>query len=126
MPNTKNDIFQLIYVYDLGTYADSLLQFAPALIGYCGTNDMTPEQVKNEFYKLACSFSYSGSGERTYAVISGLSENMDKAVALFTKKCLPTRCFPPTPTRLLSTVGKKAVPTASLIRARTSASSYRM
>ena len=47
MPNTKNDIFQLIYVYDLGTYADSLLQFAPALIGYCGTNDMTPEQVKN-------------------------------------------------------------------------------
>ncbi len=85
MPNTKNDIFQLIYVYDLGTYADSLLQFAPALIGYCGTNDMTPEQVKNEFYKLACSFSYSGSGERTYAVISGLSENMDKAVALYEK-----------------------------------------
>ncbi len=69
MPNTKNDIFQLIYVYDLGTYADSLLQFAPALIGYCGTNDMTPEQVKNEFYKLACSFSYSGSGERTYAAL---------------------------------------------------------
>lgn len=85
MPNKTNNVFQLIYVYDLGYYADPLLGYAPALMGYCGTKDMTPEQVKNEFYKLACSFSYSISGERSYAVISGLSENMDKAVALYEK-----------------------------------------
>ncbi len=85
VPNTTNDIFELIYVYDIGSYTDSLLQMAPTLMGYCGTSDMTPEQVKNEFYKLACRFNYSVSGDRTYAVITGLSENMDKAVKLYEK-----------------------------------------
>jgi len=85
IPNKNNDIFRLIYVYDTGSYADSLLLAAPALINLCGTHDMTPEQVRNEFYKLACEFYYSVGGERSYAVITGLSENMEKAAALYEK-----------------------------------------
>ncbi len=85
MPNKTNDIFQLVYVYDLGWYTDPDLYLAGNLINYIGTPDMTPAQIKNEFYKLACDFFFSVGSERTYAVISGLSENMDKAVRLFEK-----------------------------------------
>lgn len=47
------------------------------------TPDMSAEQIKNEFYKLACSYRFSIGSKRSYAVITGLSENMDKAVRLF-------------------------------------------
>ena len=83
VPNTTNDEFEVIYVYDLGSYHNPLLGYASGLLNFVGTPDMTPEQVKNEFYKLACSMRFSISPERTYAVISGLGENMEKAVELF-------------------------------------------
>ncbi len=83
MPNKTNDIFQLVYVYDLGWFADPDLYLAGELMNYVGTSKMSPEEVKNEFYKLACSFFFNVSAERTYAVVTGLSENMDKAVKLF-------------------------------------------
>ena len=85
VPNKTNDLFRLIYVYDTGYYNDPALEFAPELIDLCGTPDMTPEDIRNEFYKLACRFYYSVGGERSYAVISGLSENMEKAAALYEK-----------------------------------------
>lgn len=83
--NTTNDIFQLTYIYNVGFYNDIRLAFAPELLELFGTPDMTPQDIQNEFYKLACSFKVSIGGERSYIVISGLNENMDKAVALFEK-----------------------------------------
>lgn len=85
MPNTVNDIFQLVFVYNVGWYNDPDLYVAGQLLNFIGTDKMTPQEVKNEFYKLACTFNASISGERTYIVISGLNENMSKAVALFEK-----------------------------------------
>lgn len=85
IPNTTNDIFRLIYVYDIGSFHDKLLRYVPGLMGLCGTADMTPEQIKNEFYKLACNFYVNVGGKRSYIVITGLSENMDKAAALAEK-----------------------------------------
>ena len=85
VPNKTNDIFSLIYVYETGTENDELLDYAPELMSFVHTPDMTAEQIKNEFYKLACSYSFSIGAKRSYAVISGLSENMDKAAALFEK-----------------------------------------
>lgn len=46
---------------------------------------MTPEEVKSEFYRLACSFFVSPGSKRTYVVLSGLNENMPAAMALFEK-----------------------------------------
>ena len=39
--------------------------------------DMTPEELKSEFYRLACTFYVSPGNERTYVVLSGLNENKD-------------------------------------------------
>jgi predicted Zn-dependent peptidase len=46
---------------------------------------MTAEDVKKEFYKIGCSFGVYADNEQTYVYLSGLSENMDKAIGLFEK-----------------------------------------
>lgn len=83
--NTNNDLFQLIYVFDMGNNNDKALGTAFNYIEYLGTSDMTPEQLKSEFYRLACTFFVSPSNERTFVVLSGLNENMPEAMKLFEK-----------------------------------------
>lgn len=83
--NTSNDLFQLIYLFDMGNNNDKALGTAADYLEYLGTSDMTPEQVKSEFYRLACSFFVSPGSERTYVVLSGLNENMPAAMKLFEK-----------------------------------------
>lgn len=85
VPNKTNDIFMLTYVYETGSDVDSLLTYAPELMNFVRTPDMTAEQIKNEFYKLACDYSFRVGARRSYATLSGLSENMGKAAALFEK-----------------------------------------
>lgn len=83
--NVANDLFQLIYVFDMGNNQDKALETAFDYLEYLGTSDMTPEQVKSEFYRLACTFFVSPGNQRTYVVLSGLNENMPAAMQLFEK-----------------------------------------
>lgn len=83
--NSTNDLFELIYLFDMGNRNDKALGMAAQYLEYLGTSDMTPEQVKSEFYRMACTFYVSPGSERTYIVLSGLNENMPQAVALFEK-----------------------------------------
>lgn len=83
--NTTNDLFQLIYVFDMGNMNDKALGTAFSYLEYLGTSDMTPEQLKSEFYRLACTFYVNPGNERTYVVLSGLNENMPAAMQLFEK-----------------------------------------
>ena len=80
--NETNDIFNLVYVYDFGSQNDKTLSTAADLLNYLGTSKMTPEQIKSEFYKLACNYSVNVGMDRTMIGLNGLSENMDKAVTL--------------------------------------------
>lgn len=83
--NVANDLFQLIYVFDMGNNNDKALGTAFDYLEYLGTSDMTPEELKSEFYRLACTFYVSPGNERTYVVLSGLNENMPAAMQLFEK-----------------------------------------
>lgn len=83
--NVTNDLFQLIYVFDMGNNNDKALGTAFDYLEYLGTSDMTPEELKSEFYRLACTFYVSPGNERTYVVLSGLNENMPAAMQLFEK-----------------------------------------
>ena len=47
-----------------------------------GTDTQSLQEIQREFYDLACSFGIHAGGERIYVTISGLAENMDKAVKL--------------------------------------------
>ena len=83
--NSTNDIFQLTYIFNVGENNDRRLDYAAELLELFGTPDMTPQQIQHEFYKMACSFMISVGAERSYVVLSGLNENMPKAMALFEK-----------------------------------------
>lgn len=83
--NTSNDLFQLCYLFDMGNNNDKALGTAATYLEYLGTSTMTPEEVKSEFYRLACFFTVSPGSQRTYVILTGLNENMPAAMALFEK-----------------------------------------
>jgi len=80
--NIENELFELYYIFEMGTKSDKALGLAFEYLKYLGTSKYTPEQIKSEFYKLACSFTVSSTQDRVYAGVSGLAKNMDKAVEL--------------------------------------------
>ncbi len=81
-PNTSNDIFQTTYIYDYGTDHDPLLDAASDYFNYIGTPEKSAQQIKDELYKLACSFRIVPGQQRSYIVLTGLSDNMPQAMAL--------------------------------------------
>ncbi|MEI6822911.1 MAG: insulinase family protein [Bacteroidota bacterium] len=81
--NTENKTFDLYYVFDMGTNNDKKMGAAITYLKYLGTANYTSEQLKQEFYKLGCSFNVSNSADQIYVSLSGLSENMESALKLF-------------------------------------------
>lgn len=83
--NTTNGIFQLVYVFETGSDTDKMLSYAMQYLDYLGTEDMSPMEYRQAFYNLACSYAVIPGSDVTYAVVSGLAENMEEAVSLFEK-----------------------------------------
>lgn len=81
--NSENKTFDMHYVVDMGTNQDKKLKIATDYLNYLGTSKYSPEQVQQEFYKLACSYNVFSSEDETRVSLSGLSENFEKALALF-------------------------------------------
>lgn len=84
-PNTENDLFYLYYLTEAGTNNDPRLEVAVEYLQYLGTEDMTAEDFKKEFYKLGCGYFVYAAEDQTYVYLSGLNENMEKALQLFEK-----------------------------------------
>jgi predicted Zn-dependent peptidase len=80
--NTENKTFDLYYVFEMGSNNNKKFRTAANYLKYLGTSTMTPEKVKEEFFRIGCSFNVSSSADQTYVSLSGLSENMEKAVKL--------------------------------------------
>jgi predicted Zn-dependent peptidase len=80
--NTENDLFELTYLFDMGNDNDKALGTAFSYLNYLGTSQYTPEEIKSEFYKIACSFNLHSSSDRVYVTLNGLHENFDKALSL--------------------------------------------
>ena len=81
--NKENELFSISYISKRGLYNDKYLNVASAYMKYLGTDKYTAEQIKEEFYKIGCSFSVSAGAQRSSINISGLSKNMEKAMGLF-------------------------------------------
>ena len=80
--NTENGRFAMAFEYKFGEEANLKYSYAPDYLEYLGTNKLTNEQIKQQFYKLACNYSI-GVGTRSINVrLNGLSENMPQALAL--------------------------------------------
>ena len=82
IPNRENETFMLTYYFAMGSQNDVKLATAVNYLAYLGTSKYTPEQLKQEFYKLACTYSVSVTNDEINISLSGLVENMGKAVRL--------------------------------------------
>ena len=80
--NEENELFNLNFVIDIGGFHDKKIPIAASYFGYLGTSKYTPSELKEEFYKLGCSYSISSGDEETTISLSGLNENFDKAITL--------------------------------------------
>lgn len=80
--NPNNDIFNLNIIFDMGQDNDRMVSLAAGYLDYLGTDKYTPEQLKQEFYKIGISYNVFSSSDRTYVGISGLRENLDAGLAL--------------------------------------------
>ncbi len=80
--NKENKTFNLVYYFDFGSLANKNYENAGTLIDYLGTDKHTPEQLNEEFYRLACNWDLYVSDKSISVSIGGLSENMTKAMAL--------------------------------------------
>ena len=80
--NTDNDLFELVYVFNMGHSNDILLDLTIKYLKYLGTSKYTPEEIKSEFYKMACSYNVTANDDHLYISLSGLTENMEKALNL--------------------------------------------
>ena len=78
--NTTTDYFSLEYMFDLGTIVDPALGLAFDYTEYLGTLAKSAEQIQSELYGLACGFNLRASTSRCRITISGLGENMTKAM----------------------------------------------
>lgn len=80
--NTENGLFKAAYYYKIGTEANKWLPYATEYFDYLGTKKMSAAQLKQQFYKLACTLSFEVGADDASIILSGLNENMPKAVAL--------------------------------------------
>ena len=80
--NTENDIFNLVFLYKFGNEADNRYDIASGYLDYLGTDKLTNEDIKKQFYALACSYGVRVSEDEITISLSGLNENMPKALAL--------------------------------------------
>jgi predicted Zn-dependent peptidase len=67
----------------MGTNNDRKLGLAFDYLKYLGTADLTNDQIKQEFFKIGCSFDVFNSFDQVYVSLSGLSENFEKGLSLF-------------------------------------------
>ncbi len=77
-----NDLFTLCFVVPYGDEHNPMLSYAAGYLDYLGTNKLTNEQIKQQFYKLACDYSLSERNEVSYITLSGLNSNLPQALAL--------------------------------------------
>ena len=80
--NVENGRFTLSFRYDFGEESELKYIYAASYLEYLGTDKLTPQQVKQQFYKLACNYNISVTARSITVNLSGLSENMAEALAL--------------------------------------------
>ena len=83
IPNKENELFNLDYIIDMGKDNIKMLPIAVNYLPYLGTDKYTPEQLKQEFYKIGIDFGVYAGDDRSYVYISGLEKNFEKGMELF-------------------------------------------
>lgn len=80
--NTENDLFEIHFIIDAGTNQNKELALAVRYLNYIGDTKHSPSELKEEFYRLASSYSFAVNEDQLTVSLSGLKENFYKSLAL--------------------------------------------
>ena len=80
--NDEDQTFTLRMIFPVGEMHDKVLPFAARYLDKLGTDKLSVEQIKTQFYTLACNYSISVSDDETYVTLSGIDGSRDKALKL--------------------------------------------
>jgi predicted Zn-dependent peptidase len=105
--NVENRLFELYYRFDMGSNNSKLFPVAVKYIPYLSTPDMTAAQVKQELYKLGCSFNVFCDQENIWVSLTGLDDNFEKSLQLFEKVLANPVVEPPVLTSLVGDIIKE-------------------
>jgi predicted Zn-dependent peptidase len=80
--NKYNDIAQLHFIFPFGSDNDRDLGISTQLLQYLGTDTLSPEDLKKEFFKIGISNDFKTTNDQLIISLSGLEENIEKGIAL--------------------------------------------
>jgi predicted Zn-dependent peptidase len=80
--NTEDKTFNLVFLYKTGKNNDKFLSFALTYLPFLGTSRHTAAEIRQEFYRMACSFNTNSTDDEITVSLNGLHENFGKALAL--------------------------------------------
>lgn len=83
--NETTGLFELTFLFDTGNLNDPALRYAFDYFNYLGTETKTAEQIGRELYEIACSIDFTAGSDRSAIVLSGLSDNMNRTIEIFTE-----------------------------------------
>ncbi len=78
--NVNDDIAEVDFIFNEGSLSDASLPMAFEYASYLGTPTRSAKEIASQMYSLACSFNMDVSDNKTTISISGLSENLGKAI----------------------------------------------
>jgi predicted Zn-dependent peptidase len=81
--NNTNSIAKLYYIFNMGSDHNKILSLAVNMLDYFGTDKMSSEIFKKEFYKIGVSYSVNVGNDMTSISLSGLENNLPKGIELF-------------------------------------------
>ena len=80
--NDMNGRFQLVFRYNYGSLYDKKAGITNNFLSQLESTNRTLAQINREMYDIACSYSINFGSKYSTVSISGLSENMDKAISI--------------------------------------------
>ncbi|MBC2606052.1 M16 family metallopeptidase [Pelagicoccus albus] len=83
--NPANDLFTLSKVFEMGSSEKRKLSMASALLDKSGTTKRSASELKKAWYALGADFSFSVGNHNTSLGVSGLEENFDETLALYSE-----------------------------------------
>nr|WP_315035310.1 insulinase family protein [uncultured Chryseobacterium sp.] len=80
--NKYNDIAQVHFIFPFGSDHDRDLGISTQLLQYLGTDHLSPEDLKKEFFKIGISNDFKTTSNQLVITLSGLEENIEKGIIL--------------------------------------------
>ncbi|MDN5422102.1 MAG: insulinase family protein [Chryseobacterium sp.] len=80
--NKYNDIAQIHFIFPFGGDHDRDLGISTQLLQYLGTENLSAEDLKQEFFKIGVTNDFKTTHYQLIISLSGLEENIEKGIAL--------------------------------------------